>query len=491
MLQSIDRYIRIHNSTAVLVLAVMYSAVLYVFPDSFKFAVVCAFVFTTLFYWIVRDFFMSLFIIFTLSAFFLFPSKNYSFVYAYPFEYTYELLPTGLIATIVITVSDIFGLFLGLYFIRERIMNRQFTKMLNRPLIIGVGVVWFIYYAFSLFSALNYSPFPSYSLSLLAQSGRMALVFIGIVYLFGQKRRYVHLLYITLLSVLLFQSVVGIKQFFYKVSPSGATQQMLSSDIEERTDFPRVRGVMEHPNTNAFGLAIMSIVSVPFVLKRKKMFGWILFLSFLTIVLTQSRTIWLSLFVCLVLYCIFYPRRIFQIISGVFPKPRFVIFALFILCLVLFIVLPRLSLTSVFFTEEGGGGLRMRMLQEGWQLLWQAPWTGFGQGTNVRVFLDRMQNSYVTIFPFPIHFAPLQIALESGIPAVICFFLPFYFILRAWFCVDIKKILNNSVGMSIISGTIVIAGYCLTQPVFWAEPFLMGIFLGLAVTTRSFSEKLL
>lgn len=486
----IDRFIHAHTPAAVFLLTAIYSVVLYTFPDSFKLAVVFAFAFALLLYRITKDFFTSLFIIFVLSSFFLFPSKNYVFIYAYPYEYTYNLLPRGVLATVFITVADIFGFFLCLYYIRERIKNAEFTKILNRPLLILIFVAWFIYYAFSLFSIVNYSSFLAYSLSILAQSVRMVIVFIGLLYLFTQKKQCIRLLYITMLSIIFFQSVVGIKQFIYTMSPSGTTEQTLSTDIEERTGPPRARGVMEHPNVHAFGLALLGVMSIPFVLKYKK-YGWILLLSFLNIVFAQSRTVWASLFLCFILFCAVYPKKVVQFFSSVFSNTRFVVIVLFITSIMALIILPRLSMISIFFTEEGGGRLRLKMIQEGWLLLRQAPWTGFGMGTNVRVFIDRIKNSYAITFPFPVHFAPMQIALESGIPAALCFFLPFYLILRNWFRVNDKSRINKSVRMSVISGAILIGGYSLSQPLFWAEPMLLGIFLGLAFVMRHRSKNLL
>ena len=245
----------------VFILSFLYCIFIFLYHDSFKLGFLVSIGLCLLFYWIIRDVFVSLFSVFMLSSFFLFPSKNYTFLYASPLEYHYELLPMGIYETLSVGIAEIFGLFLLFYFIRERITNSFFVETLNNHLVLGILASWFVYYAFSIYSSLQFSVFPGYSLNLLMLSGKMILVFLGIVYLFVFRYRIRDVFFVILLSVLLFQNIVGVRQFIFNLSPSGSALGSLQVDVEERTNFRRVQGASDHPNTHAFTVSLLCIIS--------------------------------------------------------------------------------------------------------------------------------------------------------------------------------------------------------------------------------------
>lgn len=488
------QYLSKNKQVAVIGLTFIYCFALYLYPYSFKLGIMLSFAYIVLYYVISRNFYLSLLSTFIVSAFFPLPAKNYPFIYAHSSEYNYELFKNGGFRSITLAIADVFGFFLILFFIRERIRNRAFINVLNYPMVMFILIAWFVYFAFSLFSSLSYSVFPTYSINVLAQGGKMVLVFVGIVYLFTEYKQKARYIYWALLASLLSISVIGLSQFGNNLSPAGISDNMIPLDIEERTNFFRISGISGHPNYHAFLTGMLILFVLPFVLKRRNIFFWIIvLLGLLNLFFAQSRSVWLVMFVQSLFGFFVYFRNIKNIFNMKIHYAMYKLLALIVITifglLVLF-VLPRLSKSSIFFSKQGGAGLRVRMITEGWQLLQQAPWTGFGISMDVRVFLNKMPNGYTTIFPFPVHFAYLQIALESGIPATIMFFLPFYLMFRAWFGVDGWKKLHTPTGLIIFWGYILIFGYYSAQIINARKEYiLLGIFLGLGVAYKYLSNN--
>ncbi|MBI4065113.1 O-antigen ligase family protein [Candidatus Gottesmanbacteria bacterium] len=260
---------------------------------------------------------------------------------------------------------------------------------------------------------------------MLFEHSKFFVGFIGIIYLFVTKTKSVKYIYLILLTTLLFQNIVGISQFFTSISPVGYVNQPYSQDIEENIPLLRIGGLPGRNNIHAFIILIQSILVLPYV---AQLGGWLLnitvFLSMTNLILSQSRTAWLGIVIVIAYIFVVQGNEAKKFVLTLVRGKRLYRVVLLILSAFL-IMLPRLQASSLFFTKEGGGTLRKKMLLEGWQLLQESPLVGFGVANSVKVFIDNYSKSYAATFPFTIHFTFLQIALESGIPGVIFFFLPF------------------------------------------------------------------
>lgn len=270
MLHDIYRYFVRRPFLSIFFLVFLYCTPLFMYPDNFKIDVVISFIFVGLFYAFTKNLFISLFIPFTISTFFLAAAKTYVFQYASPLEYIYETLPDGIFEVISITVGDILSIVLILFFIRER-WTRQvnhLTTILNTPILLWIICCWLIYLTISLISSFARSMYPAFSINMLLQYGKIFIFVIGIVYLYMIEKKS-NLFFIALLAFLFFQSAVGIAQFTQSLSSYGSAEKVQTIDQEEIDYFSRIQGISLHANAHAFVVTLLATLTFPFVLKTK------------------------------------------------------------------------------------------------------------------------------------------------------------------------------------------------------------------------------
>lgn len=493
ILSTIQRLAR-NPGLLIAVVTLMFYLLLFALRYNFKLATIVTLLTVTLYYLITKNLFFSLFSAFLVSAPFLIPAKQYEFEYASASEYTSHLLPQGIIRSINLTTSNVLGVlimwFLLLMVIKrivhtERPAPNPFVVMLNLPLFKFVSFCWLGYFIISLYSSLYYSLLPNYSLYLLFEDSKLFIGFIGIIYLAVTKTgafkfKYV---YIVLLTMLLFQNAVGFSQF---ITSLGYNYALYSGDIEENIPLARIEGISYHANLHAFIILLLFALVLPYIAKRKRwLFNIAVLSSAANIVLSQSRTAWLGVAAASVYAFIALKndtiKSVFALLKG--AKLYRVIF---LSILALIIMLPRLQTSSIFFSEEGGGRLRARMISEGWRLLQESPFIGFGQGSVVKVFLTNYSDSYAETFPSPVHFAFLQLALESGIPGAILFYLPFLVFLIKY-TRHLKHPSRRFRGalLSSVCGIIILLVNHSLQPAGELEFYLMGVTLGFGILSLS------
>lgn len=492
-------YITKSVNSSIFILSLLYGMFLYQFPENFKLSVVVTILFIGLLCILTKNLFISIFVCLLVSSQFFLPAKNYPFEYASSREYVYELFPNGIFESIAINISDICSLFLVLYFIRNkavefftktiRVEQSRFHSILeSKPIVISL-TSWLVYIILSLYSSINYSFNPAFSINLVAQYGKMIVIFLGVLYLFSSKSRFINLFYIILLSMLLFQIFMGLQQFSTNITTQWVDYKPII-DVEQKTNFFRIGGPVGDPNAYALVLVILFIITVPFVLKHKHEHWWIIsLLGLICIILSQSRTVWLALVILSLFLYIRYPLIINNmIIRNITIKTAYVLIFGTMLCFA--IILPRLQASIQFFSYDGGGQLRLTMLKEGWLLLQQAPLSGFGAGAVVRMMLNNFRNGYIVTFPFTVHFVPLHIALESGIPAMVAFFVPFYLILRKWFMPLTKNQSNNLITTSAICSIIIVLISYALQPTYGRQDYMyIGLIVGIGAATMYSSTK--
>jgi hypothetical protein len=493
MLASVLRYFQKNVNISVLLLTFTYCTILFLYPDNFKFGIGISFFFFGLLYLLTKDIFVSLLAILLSSSFFLSPAKTHTFEYASPREYVYPIFKEGIFSKISISISDFYGMFLLLWFLSQRLKQLIYPRLrtssilalINNPYVTLVLVAWFIYFSFSLFSIVNYSVFPAFSLSLLVQYFKVVPLFLGIVYLFMKKRELVRTFFTILLTILLFVSVIGAVQFMKSFTTYGQSELTISYDVEESTGFTRIKGLSDHPNAHAFATVILLWIVLPFVIQsRNRLHFIVLFLAFCNVIFAQSRTIWAALLLTVCVVYIIKRKNVNAFLKRLLFKRYLILVSFVAVGVMILTILPRLQLTGIFFSQEGGGALRMKMIAQGWQLLQQSPWTGFGIGMGVRVFLDRMPNGYIHTYPSSVHMAFLQMALESGLPAVFAFFSPFYFIIRGWFLSPKTNRLRSSYLLSIVCCILIICIYYVVHPAYGQREYpILGIVVALGVST--------
>jgi len=481
-------YIKKRNALSVFVLLLGYSFVL-MYTDDFKLGIAVSVVVTFLIFYITKNLFLSLFSVFMISLPFASPAKQYQFLYAEPTEYLTDQFPYGLFDKIYFTISNVWGILILLYIadIIIRTMKKRrgtkidlFLRCVRRPLVLMTLISWLMYFILSALGSLQYSFNSGYSINYLFHEFNLITIYIGIIYLFVAEPN-VSKYFSFLLSVMIaFFSIIGLTQIIALFTGYAYIQSQPTYDIEQNLLFSRVGGTLG-PNMHAYAIAILLILLIPTIVKAKRRIFYLILvlLSVINIIFSQSRTVWFGIGLSTILYYLYDKKGVIRTAAYLVSKIKLYYIVLFVMALIVIIV-PRLETIGLFFTEEGGGTLRQQMLSEGWQMLQQSLLFGFGAGNNVRVMLNNLPNGYISIFPYPVHNTFLQFAIDSGIPAAILFFLPYYLILRGLILQLIQSKQKSNIFFSCFCCISITLIYFFLQPTFGrTELGFSGIILGL------------
>lgn len=414
------------------VTTLIFSAMLLIFDGNFKFATAAAALVTGVYFVITKNLFVSLFFTYLASMPFLAPAKQYEFEYAAPSEYMFPQWPDGIISSINLSVSNLMEIFLILYLLvtgAGRIIqglppiSDSFARIFQKPLVKFTTWCWLGYLSISFYSSLFYSMFPNYSMYLLFENSKLLVSFLGTMLLLRARTKSAKLFHVVLIAMLLFQATTGGLQFMTNL---GSNNSLYTQDAEENIPYARVSGVSYHANIHAFIVLLLFILVLP---SLNQYAGWIsalvIALSGINIILSQSRTAWVSIAAVIGYIALLFKRQAINHVQTFVKEKRFYRFII-VGAMAFLIMLPRLQASTLFFGEEGGGALRAQMISEGIQLLPDMPLAGYGLGTGEKVFLTKFSKSYATTYPLPIHFAYLQMALESGIIGALLFYMPIF-----------------------------------------------------------------
>lgn len=198
-------------------------------------------------------------------------------------------------------------------------------------------------------------------------------------------------------------------------------------------------------------------------------------LSVLIFLIIQSRTAWLQgIFISIALITELHLRKRGYIKNFFFQinrsKIKFALLPISILGAALLII-PRLTSSFYFFTTDGGGPLRLIMIKEGIEVLYFSPRLGFGAGSGLKAMFEYSPAGYVTYFPFEIHFAVLQVALEAGMFGLL-------FVIASYF-----SVMSNALAGLIDNRTKKLDGFQI--------PFIILIMLGVIAIQYSFQPMVI
>lgn len=406
-----------------------------------------------LFYFFTKNFLFSLFLVFIITTQYTLLAKVYTFQVFAPEEYIYELLPNGIFENFSITLSDLMGVAVLFFFLREAIRSlfggtRQrrkfqslFIKIFRSYTALMALTSWVIESLLSIYSSMYFSFYPTFSTILALQISKMILMAFFMVYFFVQNHILQKSFFYVIAGIVLFYSGLGIKQFFTESAPGSVTNDPTFSFVvpEENVLFKRVQGIAGHPNQYAFSVLFFLIVIFPLLAKERRDFSiFIILMALSAIILSQSRVNWVGLALISVLYFLKFKNRMLTTI-GKFQLPIYLrLFLFFSIFIAGVVILPRTYLSFLFFAPEGGGALRSQMIQQGYQLLLHSPLFGFGLGMNMKAIRTYIPDSYAISFPFPVHFGFLQLATEIGIVGLFFLILPFFLIVRKYFVFPTK-----------------------------------------------------
>jgi O-antigen ligase len=441
----------------------------------------------------------SFFLVAIYSLQFYTPNKYYLVTVFKPFElspnYDGYLLSYGL------NLKNIF-LSIPILFVLKEILNDKINFKKNISLFsVLVCISGIIYFLVSSYSATLYSPYINLSLVWLFHHTMMYFVTFLVFYIYTNKNKVFYLINTAIFSTLFLQSLIGIMEFI--------KQSWLGLPIESSRyvgayfgapdavqSFIRTTGTFAHSNQYALIMTILLVIFIPEALiKRKLLQISIITFAIIGILLTQSRSGWLSLLTVLLLTYKFYKNELVNIVK-LFGVKRINIIILIIILSTFLAVIPRIIKSLNAFNTDSSVPTRIEMIKEASMAFILSPWIGYGVGTNEPVIFKLYPEGYIFNFPAPVHNAYIQMLLESGLIGLVGFALPFIYALRN--IVNnisvIKKPRNKKtiyIFYITIAGIFSFGVYYLFQPhEGFREFYYLGIILGYAMIGLSEIKKL-
>lgn len=426
--------------------------------------------------------------IFTLQ--FLLPAK------AYPVVAIENLISAGqykgaYIKDFGISTSNILLFVTLLLSTRHIILNRKWRVLISRSRL-SVVVGFLIFFCAGFISSYNLSPYFGASLVWLLQYSELFLIaiLVNIAFLFN-KTKY-HLFKVTLLAMAVFQSVFGFMQFV-KGATLGAIfereqhVQFSVGDMDAVGSLYRVYGTFSHPNELALILLVLVCIMFGFLgvgkkIDKRYLYGIVI--SLITLILTQSRSVWLGLLIAVFVFGRLYFSDIKNfLIKNITRKLMWYLFLVFMLTSYVFI--PRILLSINIFEEDGAVDLRLKMFKESVEALSQNSLVGYGVGTNESVLYSLFPNGVMSIFPASIHIGFVGLAMEVGLMGLLGFVLPFFYVFQnSAQVMGIAKLTREKKGLfySYLTASVSVFIYFLFQPHWGQYDFAyLGLILGVGL----------
>lgn len=377
------------------------------------------------------------------------------FQYIRHYQVAFVLLDTDILLFLII------GLF-GFYFIRH--VHPEKLIVSNSDLLY---TLFFLTVCISTIFSLNVDN----SMMGFLQIIRGAIVYFLFRYI--PLKRLILLLPYILCSILVFQSTLGILQY-YKKSPVGFIFEIgrysLPTGIlqeEGLYTFFRPTGTFTEPNLYALILNMLTPLALIFLTdgkgKRRMKLLFLASFSFgsLAILLSFSRMGWfLYLLDVVILYLFHKPTQKYmkfiwgKISQKIAKKNLFAALLLIILGLTYF-MLPRLENIGISITDKWGSlNARLFLIFEGIKMISFYPWTGVGLFNFVPVLVKMTSISLEELYLSSVHNIYILIASEMGIATFIIFILYIctlgweYYAGRKKMQIDIQK-LSDSIGLSL------------------------------------------
>src|SRR3989344_1731457 len=388
-------------------------------------------------------------------------------------------------------LSNIFIFFTLICLFREVILNKEkivpiFKKTKNTIVVFSSMV----FLGIGLIGSLFYSHFPEASLVWLFQYMQLFLMAFFVVYFFVNYKNKFNLLFTLIAFTIILQSLISFGQFSRQSSLGlpfeiSRVSSVYYANIDEANTTYRVAGTFHYHNQLALVILLLITFLSPKALKENKPIYFVpLFLGMVTIILTQSRTVWLSTGLLMYILYLNYKNELKRVVDLIGIKK---IIGLFLIILIglSYVIFPRLILSTYVFHENAGLSFRSKMFGEAIEAITFNPYFGYGAGTNEYVLISLFPNGVISTFPSAVHMAFLQLILEVGLLGTFFFFFPFFLILRDTFVNKINYVKNQEAkNYTFIfkMGIITFVIYYLFQPhVGTVEFAYLGIILGLGL----------
>lgn len=293
------------------------------------------------------------------------------------------------------------------------------------------------------------------------------------------------LVVLVLSSVVLFQFVLSVFQIMQKrplglVIESTLTSNPYSLTTIEGGDFFRISGSYGHPNMLAAVLLSLS----PFLIHLRPLsvkFAAVDAAIFFLVFFTYSRITW---FFFIIQYAISFSFNRIKSFSLNILRHKNMLLLLLLVFINIYLVTPnllgRLRSTGFSLEEYGSLGLRVKLMQEGLNLISKNPILGTGLHRSLEIYArDPVTNIFSLAVPGPfyrIHNTFLEIAAETGMPGLILFLLFIYYVFYS-FIAGRKQNLSKTSAILGLAGLIIIS---------YLNPFFHTIVMDIIILFSAF-----
>jgi hypothetical protein len=373
-----------------------------------------------------KDFRLSLLITYFSSSIVL-TGKQYVYELIPPGIYPLDLYPRGYLVSLAISPKHLILSAMLILVIRDIVTNKKFNFKIDKiDLLLVLYFFWVILTDIIVSKRLGISLF----YSLLYMEGLVLYIFTRF-YILRKPRIYSFIIYV-FMALVFVQSFVVFQQFqgsapVGKSIESQTNIEYFGHSADELLFRYRPVGTLYHANMLGIWLVyFLSIFGVYILRKESKFISFIFTFGLITIVLTLSRSAWVSSLVSLLTALYIYEK----IKKKIIKIPRFIHknkigIILLTIGIFVFFVFPRLSKSIYSFgQDEGGGYLRTEQIIETTKLILLHPIFGTGSKMSLLEGLLSFPTGIFGKIPLFVHNWYMLIMIEHGVPALI-FFLMF------------------------------------------------------------------
>lgn len=414
-----------------------------------------------------RNIGLSLFITYLISStIFVGKTHYYQLLDLKEFPHLKELYPFGIGTLLIIKPSDIFSFGISIYALINLLKIKAklhlekidfflilfllWTLMVN--IVVSPRIMISLYYTLDLFQAVSLHFF---------------------LKLFKNKQKSLSIIPLVFFVIAIFQSYISIHQFI-KSGPLQKNVELVHlapkfGGVIDETYFTfRPIGTFLHSNNLGVYLSALTLFLFSFYLIYTRWSYLLsLVLAFTSIILSLSRTAWISLFIG-TLYFFYSIEHSLKINLLQKFKTKFLLLTIVFIPLLIY-SLPRISKTALTFNESGGGYLRLKQTQEILNLIKSSPFFGTGSGMSTLKAIELNKKGVFVNFPDQIHNHYLLILAENGSIGLFLFVCVLFFYFRG-LTTKLKKtkIVNGKILIyGLIASSLAIVLSAFSQPFFY------------------------
>jgi len=370
--------------------------------------------------------------VFTLPI--IYPNKYYFIEVIRGEEILEQIYQEGYLVGYGLNIPNIFillGFVSGIFEIIKRKSRPIKIKSTAVKLVLLSGVGFFLA---CLAASIKYSPFIDLSLTWTLQYMQLFVIAFLILLFYLTAKSKFNLISLSIISAVILEGALALLQFarqgFAGIPIEAAAGTAFPLGLDEVNAIFRVAGSLMFHNQLALVMLTYLILLLPHFLQRRKALDFLgILICVITIVLTQSRSVWIASLAVGFLAASIFKKEIVAF-ANLMGTRKVIIYSVIIALGLSYIVLPRVVLSFNAFYEGAGIPIRLKLLKEALDAFVQNPWIGYGVGTNEYVLHSLFPTGVTTVFPTVVHAGILQLILEVGLIGICFILLPFFLILR-------------------------------------------------------------